>query len=255
MGNMYLRRKKAEEIRKRYPKGTRICLQNMGGKEQKPLGLKGKVQYVDDWGHIHVNWKNGSSFSLIEGVDSFEKIKSGKKLEENLSKKFWNKVDPIIKKTDFSKLDISCNSDDTSYASEVLLKLHEAFEEVYGQGVADEELGMVLMPAVVRGIETEKSALALVLIDLEALGERQGTMFFTHQGMIPSADGRLTDEQEQMLDEKYGCYDYWYTPLVENDIYTDLETMPEQVIKIREKVDELLVQHAEAENGRQVICF
>ncbi len=46
--------KKVEMLRKRYPEGTKICLDNMEGEPQMPPGLKGEVFYVDDIGQIHV---------------------------------------------------------------------------------------------------------------------------------------------------------------------------------------------------------
>ena len=66
-----LDRKQVEHIRKMYPEGTKICLDEMEGERNMPSGLKGKVCYVDDAGQIHVNWENGRSLALIPGVDSF----------------------------------------------------------------------------------------------------------------------------------------------------------------------------------------
>ena len=39
-------------------------------------------------------------------------------------------------------------TENTSYAAETLLAMHQAFEEVYGEGYVDESYGMVMMPAV-----------------------------------------------------------------------------------------------------------
>lgn len=52
-----LDRKQVERIRKMYPEGTQICLDEMEGERNMPSGLKGKVCYVDDAGQIHVNWE------------------------------------------------------------------------------------------------------------------------------------------------------------------------------------------------------
>ena len=65
-------RNRVEMLRKRYPKGTRLCLDHMEGEPQMPSGLKGEVFYVDDAGQIHVQWENGSTLALTE-VDSFHK--------------------------------------------------------------------------------------------------------------------------------------------------------------------------------------
>lgn len=40
---MEMDRNRVELLRKRYPKGTRLCLDNMEGEPQMPSGLKGEV--------------------------------------------------------------------------------------------------------------------------------------------------------------------------------------------------------------------
>ncbi len=70
--------KKVEMLRKRYPEGTKICLDNMEGEPQMPPGLKGEVFYVDDIGQIHVQWENGSTLALTE-IDSFHRVEVPKK--------------------------------------------------------------------------------------------------------------------------------------------------------------------------------
>ena len=106
-------------------------------------------------------------------------------------------------KTDFLLLNTSCNTENTSYAAETLLAMHQAFEEVYGEGYVDESYGMVMMPAVVKG--------------------------------------ELTEEQKRAIGEYYLPYDYWYTPLVEHDHHVNFTDMPEEVVGIRRLVDEYLV--------------
>lgn len=63
-----------EEIREMYPEGTQIILQEMQGESQMSKGLKGTVTHVDDAGHIHMSWENGSSLALVIDVDTFEKV-------------------------------------------------------------------------------------------------------------------------------------------------------------------------------------
>ena len=50
-----------------------------------PRGTCGTVEYVDDEGQIGMKWDNGSSLSLIYGVDSFELI-TNKELNHNFKK-------------------------------------------------------------------------------------------------------------------------------------------------------------------------
>ena len=79
---MYNRRR-IEMMKERYPKGTRICLDNMENDPQPiPSGTKGTVIAVDDAGQLLMKWDNGRSLSLIPGEDSFHKIQEEVQTEE-----------------------------------------------------------------------------------------------------------------------------------------------------------------------------
>ena len=67
-------KEKLEMLRKSYPAGTKVCLDQMEGESRMASGLKGEVLYVDDIGQIQVQWENGSGLALIPGVDGFHKI-------------------------------------------------------------------------------------------------------------------------------------------------------------------------------------
>lgn len=60
-------------LKKRYPKGTRVKLIFMQGEEMSE-GERGTVYAVDDVGNIMINWDNGRTLSLIPEVDSFRKL-------------------------------------------------------------------------------------------------------------------------------------------------------------------------------------
>lgn len=68
-------REQVEFIRKNYPPGTRVMLNNMND-PYSPVesGTSGTVRYVDDAGTLAVTWDNGRSLSLIPGEDSFRKL-------------------------------------------------------------------------------------------------------------------------------------------------------------------------------------
>ena len=68
-------REQVEFIRKNYPPGTRVMLNNMDD-PYSPVesGTRGTVRYVDDAGTLGVVWDNGRSLSLIPGEDSFRKL-------------------------------------------------------------------------------------------------------------------------------------------------------------------------------------
>ena len=78
-------RGKIEMIKNKYPVGTRIKLNYMDDNYSVPRGTCGTVEYVDDEGQIGMKWDNGSSLSLIYGVDSFEII-TNKELNHNSKK-------------------------------------------------------------------------------------------------------------------------------------------------------------------------
>jgi hypothetical protein len=61
-----------EEIKERYPKGTRIEVDFMAD-PYHPVGsgMRGTVRLVDDMGTVHCNFDNGRRMGLILGEDSF----------------------------------------------------------------------------------------------------------------------------------------------------------------------------------------
>lgn len=63
-----------ERLRHIYPKGTKVRLLAMDDIQAPPVGTNGEVRGVDDAGSILVSWENGSSLSLILGIDEFECI-------------------------------------------------------------------------------------------------------------------------------------------------------------------------------------
>ena len=65
--------KQVEQLRKRYPKGTRLCLAFMD-EAGMPPGLQGTVAFIDDAGPIHMHWENGRSLASVPGVDSFHRV-------------------------------------------------------------------------------------------------------------------------------------------------------------------------------------
>lgn len=228
-------------IKKKYPEGTPIRLHNMKGETRVPPGSRGTVMFVDDIGQIHMVWENGSSLALNIEEDSFEVITPQAEAAERLAKEFADRINEILNKMDFRLLNMSCNSENTSYAAEKLLQMHQTFEEVYGEGCVDRSYGAVMMPAVIRSRESGIHALALVTLDLKSSGKHRDTIFFTPGGLMMQGDACLTEEQKRAIREYYCPYDYWCTPLVECDSHVDFTDMPEQVADIRRLVDAYLV--------------
>ena len=236
-----LRREEGERIKEQCPKGTPSRLYSMEGEQTVPPGSRGVVDHVDDIGQIHMKRENGSSLAFNVEEDSFDIITQQDELCEKKEQEFIDKINEILDKTDFLLLNTSCNTENTSDAAEKLLAMHQAFEEVYGEGYVDESYGMIMVPAVVRGRESGIQALALVTLDLESSGEHWGTTFLTPGGPLVQGHAELTEEQKRAIREYYIPYDYWYTPLVERDHHVNFTDMPETVADIRRLVDESLV--------------
>lgn len=57
------------QIRERYPKGARVELVYMDDFQSPPVGTQGTVTGVDDLGNVLMRWDNGSSLSIILGLD------------------------------------------------------------------------------------------------------------------------------------------------------------------------------------------
>lgn len=61
-----------EYLRKMYPEGTRIKINEMNDPYHPvPSGTLGTVNRVDDAGTIHMKWDNGQSLGLIDEEDDF----------------------------------------------------------------------------------------------------------------------------------------------------------------------------------------
>lgn len=61
-----------QEIKKKYPVGTKIRLIHMDDTQAPPPGTIGTVSHVDDIGSIHMRWETGSGLALIADQDQFE---------------------------------------------------------------------------------------------------------------------------------------------------------------------------------------
>lgn len=72
-------KKYIEQLRKKYPAGTKIQLISMRDEKHPVLpGTIGEVTHIDDMGSIHMKWENGSSLALIPEVDSFKIVGASK---------------------------------------------------------------------------------------------------------------------------------------------------------------------------------
>ena len=63
-----------QNLRERFPKGTRVELVKMEDPQAPPAGTKGTVLGVDDIGSIMVAWDNGCGLSVAYGEDRCRKV-------------------------------------------------------------------------------------------------------------------------------------------------------------------------------------
>lgn len=67
-------REYVQDIKNRYPAGTKVVLDYMDDDWGPPVGSLGIVRFVDDIGMIHVAWENGGSLGLVPAVDRFHVV-------------------------------------------------------------------------------------------------------------------------------------------------------------------------------------
>ena len=77
----FLSREIVEEIRKRYPKGSRVALVFMDDTQALPVGTLGTILGVDDIGSLIVEWDNGSHLNVIYGEDKVRIVHYNKKIQ------------------------------------------------------------------------------------------------------------------------------------------------------------------------------
>lgn len=75
----------ANQIKERYPEGTRILLIEMGDDDPRPIppNTRGTVDFVDDMGTVHCKFDNGRKLGLAYGVDRYRKLTEQELEEEN----------------------------------------------------------------------------------------------------------------------------------------------------------------------------
>ena len=67
-------RKTVERVRKEYPAGTRVILEQMDDPQAPPIGTMGTVYGVDDMADLLVHWDKGSSLNVVYGEDRVRKM-------------------------------------------------------------------------------------------------------------------------------------------------------------------------------------
>ncbi len=87
-------RQRAEMVKKRFPRGTRIELISMDDPYSPvPPGTRGTVDCVDDIGTVFPVWDNGRRLGLVDAEDSFRKLTPEELEEERLAAKQVEQAD------------------------------------------------------------------------------------------------------------------------------------------------------------------
>ena len=77
----FLSREIVEEIRKRYPKGSRVALVFMDNTQAPPVGTLGTILGVDNIASLMVEWDNGSHLNVIYGEDKVRIVHYNKTIQ------------------------------------------------------------------------------------------------------------------------------------------------------------------------------
>ncbi|MDO4326886.1 MAG: DUF4314 domain-containing protein [bacterium] len=73
-----------DELRRRYPKGSRIVLDFMLDKQAPPIGSQGTCRGMDDAGNVLCVWDEGGSLSITYGADICHCVSTEQEAEVSL---------------------------------------------------------------------------------------------------------------------------------------------------------------------------
>lgn len=245
----FLKPYQVEQIKKKYPVGTRIQLDHMEGERDMPDGLRGTVEHVDDQGQLHMKWDNGRSLAVVPNVDDFyilqpqeqEKDRPQMPQEEapadyepmNLYVDYINAN--VLPKVNYERLQADYGTEEKAYAKSVLNALHQGVFEVYGTETFGRETagGYVLLPGVVQSKNTGELCIALLELDLQSSGEHCATDFLIRYGCISQFE-EMQEEVQRFLKDTYGAYEYGYTATLTDDIHVDKARLPQAMRELLE---------------------
>lgn len=116
-----------EELKEKYPRGTRVELVRMNDKYTKlKQGDKGTVRFVDDMGTIFVHWDNGSGLGVAYGEDEC-KILDSVKVTCYGETKIWDSRQDAIK--EFREGMICCEGSERERYTNIYLQLTSGCKE------------------------------------------------------------------------------------------------------------------------------
>ena len=76
--------KMVKKLRKEFPVGCRIVLDEMDDRQAPPIGTQGTCNGVDDAGNVLVSWDTGSHLNVAYGADSCHRVASEAEVKVSL---------------------------------------------------------------------------------------------------------------------------------------------------------------------------
>ena len=246
----FLKPYQVEQIKRKYPVGTRIQLDHMEGEPDMPDGLCGTVDHVDDQGQLHMRWDNGRSLAVVPDVDQFHILRTqeqGKPEPEPPAEYPAEDYEPmnryvdyinanVLPKINYERLQADYGTEDKAYAKSVLNALHQGVQAVYGTETFGRETagGYVLLPGVVQSKDTGELCIALLELDLQSSGEHCGTDFLVRYGCVNQFEEEMPAKVKKFLHDTYGSYEYGYTATLTDDIHVDRVKLPPAMREVLE---------------------
>lgn len=77
-------RNTVEQLRREYPAGCRIVLDEMEDVQAPPIGTQGTCRGVDDAGNILASWDSGGSLNVAYGADKCHRVASEAEIKASL---------------------------------------------------------------------------------------------------------------------------------------------------------------------------
>ena len=189
----FLKPYQVEQIKKKYPVGTRIQLDHMEGERDMPQMPQEEAPADYEPMNLYVDYINAN----------------------------------VLPKVNYERLQADYGTEEKAYAKSVLNALHQGVFEVYGTETFGRETagGYVLLPGVVQSKNTGELCIALLELDLQSSGEHCATDFLIRYGCISQFE-EMQEEVQRFLKDTYGAYEYGYTATLTDDIHVDKARLP-----------------------------
>lgn len=82
----FANQKMVKKLRKEFPVGCRIVLDEMDDRQAPPIGTQGTCNGVDDAGNILVSWDTGSHLNVAYGADSCHRVATDAEVKVSLDR-------------------------------------------------------------------------------------------------------------------------------------------------------------------------